>query len=114
MGSSRRPKPRGQPRRAAPPGRATGTGGLSRANQAEPDELVVSLVAVDAAVAATASVGDLVRAVDRGGAFEVRLHGRRLGDIPPRFTATVSAGYRSGSISRLSVEPLRVVVILRR
>lgn len=114
MGSSRRPKPHGRPVRVTPPGKATGTGGVELADEKSPRQLVIPLVAIDQDTAARASLGDPVHVVETADAHEVRLRERRLGNIPPRFTAPVRTGYRRGAVSELSLKPLSVVVTLRR
>ena len=112
MGSSKRPKPKGQPPKAQAPGRA-GEGGVSVVERL-PDQLKIALVRVDRAVAESASRGSPISVRRRGDGFSVYSVGRRLGDIPPRFSSSLEDGYRSGTIRDLSTTPLRVVVLLNR
>ena len=113
MGSSRLPKPRGRPPRVLSPGGAADIGGvLNQRRQAE--QLVVRLVRIDPDAAALSAVGDPVRVRKREGGYSVYSSGKRLGDIPPRFTAALGRSYRTGIVSELSTRPLRVVATLTR
>ena len=113
MGSSRLPKPRGRPPRVLSPGGAADIGGvLDQRHQAE--QLVVRLVRIDPDATALTSVGDPVRVRKREGGYSVYSSGRRLDDVPPRFTTALRQGYRTGVVSELSTSPLRVAATLTR
>jgi hypothetical protein len=108
MGSSRKPKPRGQPRRVAPPGSALGDVGSAF----NPEVLTITLVRVDAQVARAVSVGESVFAPAQGLPACNTQAGERLGDIPPRFLEVVNRGYQQGEISKCTLAPLVVEVSL--
>jgi hypothetical protein len=114
MGSSRRPKRQGQPVRASRPGTGVSAGGIDPDQRLLPHELAIRLVRVDSGAATLTAVGDSVSVRNQAGVYSAYSVGRRLGDIPPRFGAALSRGYRSGVVSDVSTRPLRVVVTLAR
>jgi hypothetical protein len=114
MGSARKPKPRGQPHRANPPATSTASSGVDLSLGSQPKTLRISLVRVDRAVTTSVSAGDAVNIRESNAGYSAYVARRRLGDVPPRFHASLDDGYRSGFIERISPEPLRLIVKLLR
>jgi hypothetical protein len=113
MGSSKRPKPRGQPVTALAPGGGV-SGGVQLDTRVVPSVLKVPLVTIDRSVAAGCRVGHSVTVRRRDATYSVFVEAGRVGDVPVRFRAHLAKGYRTGEVAELSTTPLRVVVSLQR
>lgn len=113
MGSSTKPKPRGQPASAATPGSATGQNTLL-GRGAGRNALVVPLIRVDRDTAGRVKIGSPVGVRIGADFVSVTWLGQRLGDIPPRFHTALQLGYRAGNVTALVKNPFKVIVTLYR